>query len=376
MGALYPGINGPTSQLGVRNADRNLQQLLDWLDAHPAVKANTDLFVTSDHGFATVSRREIDRTGTPTSSQSAKRRYVDAHGRLDTAMESVPPGFLAIDLAYDLQAGLFDAEHRRFDTSRPLFPKLHIDYPTEVDTGVWEHPSMGSAFLGVTVDKADGSDAKAIVAANGGSDLIYVPDGSRDTVQTIVGLLLKVPYVSGVFVDDRFGAIPGTLPLSAINLVGSSRLPRPAIVVAFKVFYFDPGNVQTAAQFSDTGLQEGQGMHGGFGRDSTWNNMAAIGPDFKKGFVDEAPVSNADITPTLAHVLGFEMKPNGRLQGRVAREALAGGPAAPAVEPARQVSAAANGTQTVLLYQELAGVRYLDAGCFSTPQKSATTTCR
>ncbi len=376
LGALYPGINGPTSLLGVQNADRNLQQLLDWLDAHPAVKANTDLFVTSDHGFATVSRREIDKTGRALSSPAAKHVYVNASGSRDTDIDSVPPGFLAIDLAYDLQAGLFDAEDRLYNTSQPLFRKLHVDLPSDVDTGLWQHPSSGSAFLGFSVNKADGSDARAIVAANGGSDLVYVPGGNPDTVKAIVALLLKYDYVSGVFVDDKYGALPGALPLSAINLVGSSRLPRPAVVVAFKVFYFDPENVQTAAQISDTGLQEGQGMHGGFGRDSTWNNMAAIGPDFKKGFVDEAPVGNADITPTIAHLLGLPVKPNGRLQGRVLKEAMVGGPAAPKVSPKRQVSQAAEGLQTVLLYQELDGVRYLDAGCFSTPALSAATHCR
>ncbi len=61
LGTLYPGINGSSSRQAVRNADRNLQQLLDWLDAHPDVKANTDLVVTSDHGFSTISRRELDR---------------------------------------------------------------------------------------------------------------------------------------------------------------------------------------------------------------------------------------------------------------------------------------------------------------------------
>ncbi len=203
-----------------------------------------------------------------------------------------------------------------------------------------------------------------------------MPDGSPETVKAIVGQLLKYDYVSGVFVDDKYGDTPGTLPLSAIGLVGASHLPRPAIVVAFKVFYMNPNDLQTAVQLSDTGLQEGQGMHGGFGRDSTFNNMAAIGPDFKPGFADDAPVGNADIVPTIAHVLGFQMKPHGPLSGRVMKEALTGGPAAAAVKVERQASAAANDRQTVLLYQELDGQRYLDAACFSAPDASARTDCR
>ena len=36
-------------------------------------------------------------------------------------------------------------------------------------------------------------------------------------------------------------------------------------------------------------------MHGAIGRDNTFNNMAAMGPDFKKHAVVRTPVSNADI---------------------------------------------------------------------------------
>jgi hypothetical protein len=127
--------------------------------------------------------------------------------------------------------------------------------------------------------------------------------------------------------------------------VGSSKVPRPSIVVAFKVFYLNPADLQTAIQISDASLREGQGMHGGFGRDSTYNNMAAIGPDFKKGFVDPMPAGNADITPTLAHVLGFDLSKSTPLAGRVLVEALAGQPSA-APGPVRYVrSSPANGSR-------------------------------
>ena len=56
----------------------------------------------------------------------------------------------------------------------------------------------------------------------------------------------------------------------------------------------------------------------------TFNNMAAIGPDFKKRFADAAPIGNADIQPTLAAVLRFKIPSLGALQGRVLTEALAG----------------------------------------------------
>src|SRR5262249_12567288 len=72
---LAPGINGATEDLALRNADHSLKQLLDWLDAHPDIKANTDVMITSDHGFATISRREIDAEGKATSEPSAALNY-------------------------------------------------------------------------------------------------------------------------------------------------------------------------------------------------------------------------------------------------------------------------------------------------------------
>ena len=52
----------------------------------------------------------------------------------------------------------------------------------------------------------------AIVAANGGSDLIYVPDRKAATVQRIIAFLTTLDYVGGIFVDDMYGAFPGALP--------------------------------------------------------------------------------------------------------------------------------------------------------------------
>jgi arylsulfatase A-like enzyme len=157
-------------------------------------------------------------------------------------------------------------------------------------------------------------------------------------------------------------------------MVGHSHVPRPAIVVAYKVFNQIPGDLQSAVQVSDTPLQEGQGMHGGFGRDQTFNNMAAFGPDFKKGFPDDTPVGNIDIVPTLAKILGIEMPSNGTLKGRVLQEALTGGAAAKSETLKTIVSAPdSNGISTMLEYQEAGGVRYYKRACLVT--KATTNQC-
>jgi hypothetical protein len=197
---------------------------------------------------------------------------------------------------------------------------------------------------------------------------VYVPSKSVEMVRQTIKILAQLDYVGGIFVDDAFCPAatdcPGALPMSAVGLIGTSHVPRPAIVVSYKVFYKTPGDLQSAAQISDTTLQEGQGMHGGFGRDQTFNNMAAIGPDFKSGFVDEAPMGNIDIAPTLAKILGIAMPSIGSLKGRVLQEALASGEGAKVGEVKTMVSAPAqNGIRTVLEYQEASGVRYYDRAC-------------
>ena len=59
-------------------------------------------------------------------------------------------------------------------------------------------------------------------AANGGSDLIYIPSKNRQLILAILKALYEQDYVSGVFVDDVLGSYAGALLLSAINLRGQA----------------------------------------------------------------------------------------------------------------------------------------------------------
>ena len=158
--------------------------------------------------------------------------------------------------------------------------------------------------------------------------------------------------------------------MSAVGLIGSTLLPVPAISVNMKSFVTDSTDpLMTSVLVSvggNTTYQHGQGTHGSLSRANTFSNMAAIGPDFKKSFVDEAPVSNADLAPTLAHLLGFTGPHRGLHTGRVLVEALAGGP--PSVPHEKNVmrSRDAAGRATILLYQQAGGRRYFDEACFAT----------
>jgi hypothetical protein len=331
-GSVVPGINGATAQAAIANADNNLEALLDMLKAQ-GLDATTDIFVTADHGFSTIAKSLPDAKG-------------------DVPPGSHPQGFLAVDVAGWLGAKLFD-------------PDLGNQ---ELDPASGEHPVRGNGVVGPSADASI-----AVIAANGGSDFIYAPGpDARAHAKTIFDHLLTAPYVGALFVNDALlkgGSrrdFAGALPLSSIRLIGSATVPQPAIVVGFRSFDAKgctAGTELCAVEIADTGLQTGQGMHGSPSRADTRNFMAAIGPDFKTGFVDSAPVANADITPTLAHLLGIDLAApaSGVLAGRVIGEASPGGKP---VKPHRVVvrsTRAANGVQTVLDEQFVGTTPYFDA---------------
>jgi hypothetical protein len=129
---------------------------------------------------------------------------------------------------------------------------------------------------------------------------------------------------------------------------------------------------------SDTPLQQGQGMHGGFGRDNTFNFMAALGPDFRLGYRDAQPVSNADLAPTLERLLGLRARARGSLTGRVLAEALrTGREAAEVVQHCVAVSVpAADGRVTVLDFQRFEGRLYLDSAEFRAGSPGDQSACQ
>jgi hypothetical protein len=355
LNRLVPGVNGPTSKAAVRNADNNLKQILDFVNAAPDLRDTTDIFVTTDHGFSTVSRKAVDAEGHATRSYSAQFTYRDTAGRPQIEPGALPSGFLAIDLAHGLELPLYDPDmvvtaaggarmHRRVD----IEPTTSMVRPL---------PSSSGGLIGGTGKATPPYDARVIVT----SQSIYVPDNSAELVARIVRLLSEQDYIGGIFVADRIGRFPGALPMSEIQWMGGAKTPRPAVVVSFRNFATDPTNPLMTGVIVGGSQQQGQGNHGSLSRANTFNNMAAIGPHFKRRYVDRAPVGNVDVTPTLASILGIKLPNAGKLQGRVLKEALAGGPVSVSFQ--RKVlrsKAAASGKSTVLVYQEAGGVRYLD----------------
>ena len=373
LNQLRPGINGPTSVAAVRNADTNLKQILDFVNSTPGLAAETDLFVTSDHGFSTISKHELDPAGKNlVKSYAAEQTYKDATGRQEVPSGFLPPGFVAIDLAHFLNLPLFDADKVVTIDSKKSYKPVNPESPNS-DTSE-QRPASGDGLIGGTGALAP-ADAKIVVAANGGSDLVYLPSKDQQLLERIVEFLARQDYVSGLFTDPDYGTIKGALTLDEINLKGIAVLPTPALVINFRSFASESANpLMNAVTLCDTVLQQGQGMHGSFSRADTLNCMAAFGPDFKRHFVDRAPVSNVDLAKTFAHLLKLDLPVHGRLQGRILTEALKTGPENVAFETkSTKLEPAANGQVTELNYQLVGKTKYFDAAGF--PDRSIGLDC-
>ena len=143
LGQLVPGINGPTSEASVKNADANLAAIWESLKKL-GLESSTDIFVSADHGFSTISKDSQ-------TSAASKINYSDVPAGL------LPPGFVAIDIAKSLNLPLFDPDAKG----------------APIDFNGGQHTSKANGLIGKDPKAAD-----VVVAANGGTDLVYLPKGN------------------------------------------------------------------------------------------------------------------------------------------------------------------------------------------------------
>src|SRR5262249_921001 len=145
IGSTTPGVNGPTSKAAVANASNALARLRAALKAQ-GLEETTDIFITADHGFSTVTRS----AGGP----------------------DLPVGFLA--------AGLSKALNLK------LWPTGEMPVPLEP-------AKMGG---GNAILAANAAKPQVVFASNGGAQLIYLPDAStsKDLGKRIAAFLTAQDY--------------------------------------------------------------------------------------------------------------------------------------------------------------------------------------
>jgi hypothetical protein len=187
-----------------------------------------------------------------------------------------------------------------------------------------------------------------VIAVNGGSDYIYVPDRDVDIVRNAVHFLQSRSEVGAIFVDSRYGDIPGTLPLNRVRVENTAGR-NPDVIASFDYDENAVINGMKGTEYSGILLNTSyRGMHGSFSPRDVHNTLIAYGPDFREGFKDTLPTGNVDVAPTVATILGLALT---HADGRPLLEALRHGPSTSdyeVVPRAIQPTTAATGLTIVL----------------------------
>ena len=275
---MSPASTDRRGKAGTRDADTMLGELLAALKEQGLDKT-TDIFVTADHGFLTISH--------------ASATSPSASGW--THAPKLSNGFLAVDLASACSCGCSILAQFR-------------------QRGLWRRRQAGRR-LG-PAGRSQNPDA--VVVPNGGADLIYLPKkNAKQLAGDIVKFLTTQDYVSGIFVNDRLGKFPGAL--ADERREPDRQRPKRRCRPSMSASAASPANARTSCNARWASMiprwRTGQGSHGSLSRAETRNFMAAIGPDFKAGYADPAPISNADIAPTLAQIAGITLPRQGQAEG-------------------------------------------------------------
>ena len=325
---------------GLRSQDARLGELVAALRVN-GMDSTTNIIVVSDHGHSSVSGPVSLyplRAITPSASLpngglingSTNGTSAATLGAISTSGYSFSGDVRSADLltyrgfsAYDgsgcttsamygLNASGVPTVPVKLDTAGTLCGTANTKYQAVSST-------LGTPVASFKVPAPASFPANGIVvAANGGSDYFYVPSHDATTVQNLVKFLQQREEYGAIFVDSRYGSLPGTLSMAQVNLENVTRQNngQPDVVVSFN--WDDTVSVQgmTGIEFESSGGQ--RGMHGSFGTTDVHNTLIANGPSFKNVVVS-TPSGNVDVAPTVAYLLGQSMP---QADGRVLNEAL------------------------------------------------------
>ena len=170
------------------------------------------------------------------------------------------------------------------------------------------------------IKQSEGS-VDVLVAGNGGCVLIYTVDQSPGTVRAIVELLARQPWCGPLFSRLTSPQVTGTFPLS---LIMSESDRSPDLLMSFAWDSDTNAHGVQGSTPSSGPSQEGHGGHGSISPFDIHSVLIAAGPHFKRGIKSPAPSGNADVFPTVLHILGIGAP--SQVDGRVLVESLVGGP--------------------------------------------------
>ncbi|HSE11021.1 MAG TPA: alkaline phosphatase family protein, partial [Rudaea sp.] len=274
------GVGSPNYHAALQAQDELLGRLQDKL-AELGLDKSTDLIVVSDHGHSNVSgpldlfplrKVENGKIG-----DIDNEHGYSVSGEVRLAHELSMAGIRAYDgggCLYDPVLSGIRADGSQLHPDKPADARSCPDYRhTRYTTPDYKllHPFLPREAF--------------VVASSGGSDYLYQPQHDPDRIRAAVRFLQSREEFGAIFVDDRYGDIPGTLPLSLVQL-DNAEGRNPDIVVGYT---FDERAVvqgMPGIEFQGVYNHISRGMHGSFSPIDVHNTLIASGPDFRENFSD------------------------------------------------------------------------------------------
>lgn len=162
----------------------------------------------------------------------------------------------------------------------------------------------------------DPEPGDVLVVGLGGSVSFYVFDDHEGTIERLVQFLQGTDFAGVVF--SRL-PLPGTFSLERVGI--STTSGAPDVLVALR-WSWEKNEHGIPGVFAAEGGKKGKGSHASLSRSDMLNTLVAAGPDFRSGMINELPSGNADLAPTVLHILGVAQPKGAPMDGRVLHEAL------------------------------------------------------
>lgn len=211
-------------------------------------------------------------------------------------------------------------------------------------------------------------ESSEIVVAGGEAVQFYVTSHDQAVVEKLVRFLQHQSWADVIFArggKDGRGAVSGTISLDVFYGSHPTRQPDVAVSMAWtsKPNTFGVPGTQTTVGRTTGPLEGAASGHGGLNPWVVRNTFVAWGADFKRAAKTEAPVSMADVVPTILTL--FKIEPSDtrseRGRGRVLRELFRNGPSRPDLRR-RDVTTAAGSYQASVQISTVDGHDYVDGG--------------
>ena len=216
--------------------------------------------------------------------------------------------------------------------------------------------------------KKDPRSTDIIVASQAQSVLFYVQDRSSGAVERLVAFLQRQPWVDVILTrggSGGHGSASGTFSLDMVNASHASRSADVAITLRWSSEKNEHGirGGQAIVGATTGRLKGGASGHGGLSPWVVRNTFVAAGPDFAINVRERAPVSLADVMPTVLSILGVERAACAEGCGRVLNEALrTGGPNGRPKLATRVLRTRAGDYRAMLQISSVDGHDYVDSG--------------